>query len=195
MAQAVLHIWAENQGKKPPTALDIALYFESAEAWTLTLEEQWSRIGLGLPLSHRLTQASASFFEACATRGRLWGPSIAKRNASSALQPVEALKQARLTHLALCTQAISYKDPIEVRTRRYGRLLQTATPSKMKPELPGFPEHEAFMLQVAVEAKGFSRHHKLFLHEAGEGFSVHFHTTWRNMIGSLQPTALAHCVS
>ena len=72
LAQAVLHIWAENQDKRPPTALDIALFFENAEAWTLTLDEQWNRIGLGLPLSHRLRQAFASFFEACATRARLW---------------------------------------------------------------------------------------------------------------------------
>ena len=34
--------------RSPPTAFDIALYFNSAEAWSLTLEEQWSRIGLGL---------------------------------------------------------------------------------------------------------------------------------------------------
>ena len=64
----------------------------------------------------------------------------------------------------------------------------------MKPELPGFTEHEAFLLQVAVEAKGFFRHQELLLHQAGKGFSEFFHTTWRNMLGNLQPTALAHCV-
>ena len=140
IAQAVLHIWADKQGAKAPTALDIALYFENQEEWTRVMEEQWNRIGLGLPFSRRLRDASLSFFSACATRAHLWGPSIALQNATRALQPTEALKQARLKHLAWVATFPS-RDPIEVRSRRHDQLPQTAKPSKMKPELPGFTGH------------------------------------------------------
>ena len=85
-------------------------------------------------------------------------------------------------------------DPAEVRSSRHDRLPRTATPSKMKPELPGFSLQEAFMLQVAVEAKTFSSHQPILLHQAGKGFSEHFDTMWKNMMGDLQPTALEHCV-
>ena len=139
---------------RAPTALDIVLYFENQDEWTRVLEEQWNRIGLGLPFSSRLREALSSFFSACATRARVWGPFIALQNATRALQPTEALKQACLRHLAWVTNFPS-KDPIEVRSGRHDRLPQTAKPSKMKPELPGFTYHEAFMLQVPVEAKDF----------------------------------------
>ena len=137
LAQAVIHIWPDKQGVRAPTALDIALYFENQDEWTRVLEEQWNRIGLGLPFSPRLREASSCFFSACATRARVWGPSIALQNATRALQPTEALKQARLRHLSWVT-AFPNKDPIEVRSGRHDRLPQTAKPSKMKPELPGF---------------------------------------------------------
>ena len=39
LAQAVLHIWAANEGVRFPTALDIAMYFESQDEWTRTLED------------------------------------------------------------------------------------------------------------------------------------------------------------
>ena len=82
-----------------------------------------------------LTRTQGSFFlvfSACATRARVWGPSIALQNATRALQPTEALKQARLRHLAWVATFPS-KDPIEVRSGRHDRLPQTAKPSKMKP--------------------------------------------------------------
>ena len=139
-------------------------------------EDQWNRIGLGLPLPPRLREASSSFFTACAARARLWGPSIALHNATRALQPTEALKQARLRPLAWVA-TIPNNDQVEVRSRRHDRLPRTATPSKMTPELPGFSLQEAFMLQVAVEAKAFSSHQFILLHQAGKGFSEHFDTT------------------
>ena len=77
LAQAVLHIWAANEVVRSPTALDIAMYFESKDEWTRVLEDQWNRIGLGLLFSPMLKEASSSFFIAFATRDRLWGPSIA----------------------------------------------------------------------------------------------------------------------
>ena len=87
LAQAVLHIWAAQQGVKAFTALDIALYFEIQDEWTRALEDQWNRIGLGLPFSPRLREASSSFFTACATRARAmmsimvaFGQMIIKRN-------------------------------------------------------------------------------------------------------------------
>ena len=82
LAQAVFPIWADRQGAKAPPALDIALYFKTHDEWTQFLEEQWSRIGLGLPFSHRLREASSSFFLACTTRAGLWGPSIAMQKAT-----------------------------------------------------------------------------------------------------------------
>ena len=176
LAQAVLHIWADRQGVKAPTALDIAIYFETHDELTRVLEEQWKRIGLGLPFSHRLREASSPFFSACTTRAGLCGPSIAMQKATRALQPTEALKQARLKHLARVTTFPS-KDPIEVRAGRHNKHCQTARPSKMKPDLPGFTHHEAFMLQIAMEAKELSRHHAILLHQAGKGFSEHFDTT------------------
>ena len=193
LAQAVLHIWTVYGGERPPSAFDIAMYFEDQNGWTGVLEEQWNRIGLGLPFSPRLMDASESFYSACSRRLRLWGPTIALDNATRALQPTEALKQARRRHLAWVT-TIPNKDPVEVRSRRQDRLPRTAVPSKMKPELPGFTPHEAFMLQVAVEAKTLSSHHPILLHQAGKGYSEHFDTTWKNMMVNLQPTALEHCV-
>ena len=170
LAQAILHTWGANEGVRSRTALGIAMYFENQDEWTRVLEDQWNRIGLGLPFSPRLREASSSFFTACATRARVWGPSIALHNATRALQPTEALKQARLRHLAWVA-TFPNKDPVEVRSGRYERLPQTAKPSKMKPELPGFSFQEAFMVQVAVEAKAFFSHHSILLHQAGRGFS------------------------
>ena len=193
LAQAVLHIWTAYGGLKSPSAIDIAMYFEDQNEWSRVMEEQWNRIGLGLPFSPRLMDASEAFYSSCSRRLILWGPTIAFDNASRALQPAEALKQARLRHLAWVT-TIPDKDPVEVRSRRQDRLPRTAVPSKMKPELPGFTPHEAFMLQVAVEAKAFSGHQPILLHQAGKGYSEHFDTTWKNMMGNLQPTALEHCV-
>ena len=64
----------------------------------------------------------------------------------------------------------------------------------MKPELPGVTPQEAFMLQVAVEANTLSSHQPILLHQAGKGYSELFATTWKNMMGNLQPTAPEHCV-
>ena len=65
LAQAVLHIWTAYGGVRPPSALDIAMYFEDQNEWTRVLEEQSNRIGLGLPFSPRLMDASESFCSAC----------------------------------------------------------------------------------------------------------------------------------
>ena len=50
------HLWevlgaSGYRGVRPPSALDIAMYFEDQNEWTRVLEEQWNRIGLGLPFS------------------------------------------------------------------------------------------------------------------------------------------------
>ena len=63
----------------------------------------------------------------------------------------------------------------------------------MKPDLPGFTPYEAFMLQVAVAAEALSIHHSILFHQAGTGYSEHFETTWRNMMGNPQPSALEFC--
>ena len=140
---AVLYIWTTYGGVKPPSALDIALFFESRNEWIQALEKHWSRIGLGLPLSEQLLRASESFYGACSNRLNCVGPTIASHNASRALQPSDALKQARLRHLAWVTTVLN-TDPIEVRSRRQDRLPRVAVPSKMKPELLGFTAQDAF---------------------------------------------------
>ena len=168
LAQVVLHVWTAYGGVKSPSVFDIAMYFEDKSEWSRVMEEQWNRIGLGLPFSPRLMDASQAFYSSYSRRLTVWGPTIALNNASRALQPAEALKQARLRHLAWVT-TIPNKDPVVVRSRRQDRLPRTAVPSKMKLKLPGFLSHEAFMLQVAVEAKAFSSHQPILLHQAGKG--------------------------
>ena len=49
----------------------------------------------------------------------------------------------------------------------------------MKPDLLGFTEQEAFMLQVAVEAESLSSHQPVLLYQAGKGYSEHFETIWK----------------
>ena len=176
LAQAVLHVWTAYGGVKSPSAFEIAMYFENRNEWSRVMEEQWNRIGRGLPFSPRFMDTSEAFYRSCSRRLSLWGPTIALNNASRALQPAEALKQARLRHQAWAT-TIPNKDPVEVRSRRQDRLPRTAVPSKMKPELPGFTPHEAFMLQMAVEAKAFSSHQPILFHQAGKGYSEHVGTT------------------
>ena len=131
LAQAVLHVWTAYGGVKSSPAFNIAMYFENRNEWSTVMEEQWNRIGLGLPFSPRLMDASDAFFSSCSRRLTLWGPTIALNNASRALQPAEALKQARLRHLAWVT-TIPNKDPVEVGSSRQDRLPRTAVPSKMQ---------------------------------------------------------------
>ena len=87
MTMAALYIWTSYGGVKPPSALNIAVFFENRNEWISALEKNWSRIGLGLPLSPQLLRASESFYGACSNRLPFVGPTIALRNASPALQP------------------------------------------------------------------------------------------------------------
>ena len=193
MTMAVLYIWTTLGGEKPPTALDIAMFFEDRNEWISAVEKNWSRIGLGLPLSTQLLEVAEAFHVVCARRLACVGPTLAFNNASRALRPEDALKQTRLRHLAWATTTAN-RNPIEITSRGNPRDRPPgAVPSKMKPDLLGFTEQEAFMLQVAIEAESLSSHQPLLLHQAGKGYSEHFETIWRNMMGNLQPSALEYC--
>ena len=116
MTMAVLYIWTTYGGQKPPTALDIAMFFESRNEWMSAVETNWSRIGLGLPLSPHLLHSAEAFHVVCAIRLACVGPTIALNHASKALQPADALKQARLRHLA-SVATIPSTNPIEISSR------------------------------------------------------------------------------
>ena len=191
---AVLYIWTAEGGSKPPSATDIAVFFEDKNEWLTTLETNWSRIGLGLPHSPQIRCAAEAFYVVCASRLSCVSATIVSSHASRALRPAEALRQARLRQLAWVTTTLS-ATPIEIRSRNNprDRPPKGADPTKMKPDLPGFTPYEAFMLQVAVAAEALSIHHSILFHQAGTGYSEHFETTWRNMMGNPQPSALEFC--
>ena len=96
MTMAVLYIWTTYGGEKPPSALDIAIFFEDRNEWISAVERNWIRIGLGLPLSPQLLHAAESFYVVCTNRLTCVGPTIASNHASRALQPADALKQGML---------------------------------------------------------------------------------------------------
>jgi hypothetical protein len=191
---AVLHIWTSEGGSKPPSATDIAIFFDTKEEWMGALDKHWSRIGLGLPLTPQIKTAAAAFYVVCASRLRCISAMVVSQNVSRALKPAEALKQARLRQLAWVTTTLG-GTPREITSRNdpRSRPPKGADPTKMKPDLPGFTPQEAFLLTVAVSAGKLSSHHAILLHQAGEGYSEHFETIWRNMLGNLQPAALEHC--
>ena len=116
MTMAVLYIWTTFGGEKPPIALDIAMFFEDRNEWISAVEKNWSRIGLGLPLSPQLLEAAEAFHVVCARRLACVGPTLAFNNASKALRPEDALNQTRLRHLAWATTTAN-RNPIEITSR------------------------------------------------------------------------------
>ena len=68
LTMAVLSIWTSEGGSKPPSATDIALFFEDKKEWMDALDKHWSRIGLGLPLSPKIRCAAEAFYVVCASR-------------------------------------------------------------------------------------------------------------------------------
>ena len=196
LTMAVLHIWTTEGGETAPSATDIAMFFKDKNEWLTTLERNWSRIGLGLPLSPDLRRAAEAFYKSCADRLKYVSPLIAAAHASHAMKPAEALRQARLRQLAWVTSRMRPSGtPVEITTRNNPRMRppKGTDPSKMKPDLPGLTAHEAFLLQIAVSAGPLSSHNSVLLHQAGSGFSEHFETTARNMLGNLQPAAAEYC--
>ena len=149
LTMAVLSIWTSEGGSKPPSATDIALFFEDKKEWMDALDKHWSMIGLGLPLSPNIRCAAEAFYVVCASRLSCVSATIV----SPTLQPAEALRQARLRQLAWVTTTLS-GTPIEIRSRNNpkDRPPKGADPTKMKPDLPVFTPHEAFLLTVAVAA-------------------------------------------
>ena len=100
LTMAVLYIWTSEGGSKPPSATDIAIFFDNKEEWMDALDKHWSRIGLGLPLSSQIRVAAAAFYVVCASRLASVSAAVVSENVSRALKPAEALKQARLRQLA-----------------------------------------------------------------------------------------------
>ena len=196
MTMAVLHIWTTEGGETTPSATDIAMFFKDKDEWLTTLDQSWSRIGLGLPLSPDFRRAAESFYKSCSDRLKCVSPLVTAAHASRAMKPAEALQQARLRQLAWVTSRMRpCGTPAEITTRNNPRMrLPKATdPSKMKPDLPGLTPQEASLLQIAVSAGTLSSHNSVLLHQAGAGFSEHFDTTARNMLGNLQPAAAEYC--
>ena len=168
LTMAVLYIWTLEGGSKPPSATDIAIFFDNKEEWMDALDKHWSRIGLGLPLSSQIRVAAAAFYVVCASRLASVSAAVVSENVSRALKPAEALKQARLRQLAWVTMTLS-GTPREISSRNnpQDRPPKGADPTKMKPDLPGFTPQEAFMLTVAVAAGTLSSHHAILFRQAG----------------------------
>jgi hypothetical protein len=61
MTMTVLYIWTTLGGDKPPSSLDIAMFFEDRNEWINAVKQNWSRIGLGLPLSEQLLEAAEAW--------------------------------------------------------------------------------------------------------------------------------------
>ena len=175
LTMAVLYIWTSEGGNKPPSATDIALFFHTRSEWMGAFEKNWRYIGLGLPISEQIRIAAEAFHVCCSNRLTCVTASIVPSHTSRALEPAAALKQARLRQLAWVTSTFN-GPPVEIRTRNNpgDRPPKGADPTKMKPDLPGFTPHEAFLLTVAVAAGNMSSHHAILSHQAGQGYSEHF---------------------
>ena len=76
MTMAVLHIWTTEGGETAPSATDIAMFFKDKDEWLATLDQSWSRIGLGLPLSPDLRRAAEAFYKSCSDRLKCVSPLV-----------------------------------------------------------------------------------------------------------------------
>ena len=74
LAQAVLHIWKALGGVKSPTAMDIALYFETADRWEDELTRRWSDMGRVARIKARKVVAGEGCCRRMAGKARPCGP-------------------------------------------------------------------------------------------------------------------------
>ena len=112
MTMAVLYIWTAG-GSKPPSATDIAVFFEDKNEWLTTLETNWSRIGLGLPLSPQIRCAAEAFYAVCASRLSCVSATIVSSHASRALSVVVTHASWRRRACLSASAGLSARDACE----------------------------------------------------------------------------------
>ena len=187
LAQLVLHIWS-SISDTPPTAANLACFYETKWDWEKAVKEQWHRCSLGMNWSDSIEKCSYLFWATIQQMRDKNRQSRSQRVIDGLRSNSRAINRLRFAQLKLAAH-LQRITLFEVRTPRGLSPPGQVAKHKPKPVIEGLSDGEAELLSIAIEAGKLSGHHGMLSHQASEGVSEFFPETLKNLLGNIKQGA------